>query len=107
MALDGIQACKHHGLDLLKARQRLRGGVAVISDRVTDFGIGNSLNVREEKPSLARREFICRNGFGRLVSETLYLIDTARRPQPNFLTEPEPSIDNTNQDDDAAVWIEP
>ena len=62
--LHRIEAGEDHGLDLLKARQRLTGWVGRVGDRVTDLGVGDRLDVGVDEARLAGRELLAGHRLG-------------------------------------------
>src|SRR5213078_1227970 len=52
--VDRINAAENHRMDFLKARQRLRGGVARIGNRVANFQFGGRFDVGDEIADVPR-----------------------------------------------------
>src|SRR5262249_39982715 len=51
--------------------------------------------------------FVAGDGFRRLISEALHLVDLIIRPQPDLLSETDAPIHYARQNDHAAIGIEP
>ena len=102
-----IEAGEDHGLDLFEAGQRFGGGVLVVHDGVADLGVGDGLDVGEEEAHFAGGKLVAGRGLGRLIAQRFHFEDLAVGPQTDLLPFAQPAIDHAQQDDDAAVRVEP
>src|SRR5581483_2978680 len=105
--VDGVKAGKNHGLDVFKAGQRLERGIAVLGDGVADLGVGNVLDVGDEEADFSGAQFFGFDRLGGMDTESLDVEDAAVRPEADFLTLAQGSLEDAHQHDHAAVGIEP
>ena len=107
MGFDGVQAGEDHGLDFFKAGEGLFGSVDDGGDGVTDLGVGDGFDVAVQVSGFTGGEFIAGNGFGGLVAEAFHFEGLAVGHELDFLAHFDASVDDTAEDDDAAVGVEP
>ena len=79
----------------------------MVHDGVADLGVGNRLDVGAEEAHFPGGKFVARRGLGRLIAQRLHFEDLAVGPQADFLAEPQAAVEDAQQDDDAAVRVEP
>ena len=107
MGIHGIQAGEDHGLDVLKAGQRLDGGPGIIGNGVANLGVGHILDVGDDEADFAGIERIHRHRLGREHAQGFNFEGAAIGPQANSLPAGERALENSCQHDDAAVGIKP
>src|SRR5947208_16400722 len=73
MSVDCIKSREHHRLDLFKSRQRLNRRSLLIGDGVTNFRVGDVLDIRHQKTDFARSQFIYLDRLGRERAQSFHL----------------------------------
>ena len=79
----------------------------MVHDGVADFGVGDGLDVGAEEAHFAGGKLVAGCGFRRLIAQRLHFEDLPVGPQADFLAEPQFPIEHAQQDDYAAVRVEP
>ena len=79
----------------------------MIDNRVADLRVGDGFDIRENKTDLARGQFVAGHRFRGLKAEPVHFISTVRSTRDGFSGPCVAPIDDTGQNDHAAIGIEP
>ena len=107
MALDGVQSRKDHRPQFLEPRIRLGGRTRRLGHGVSDLGVLDPLDARDNEPDLAGAELV---DDERLRQEHAHLLDgilLCRRHQAYFHARPDGAVDHPDDDHDPAVRVVP
>src|SRR5439155_55780 len=83
----------------------LGSGILGVGDGVSDFGVGNGLDVGVEVSDFARGKLVGRRRLGRLVAEALHFEHLPIRPELDLLAHLQPPVDDAHQDDHTAIRV--
>ena len=107
MALDRIQARKHHRLQLFEAGKRLRRRPVGLGDRVADLRVAHGLDVRDDEADFAGPEIVDRHRLRRKHADLIDLVVLPLRHQPDLRALPQRAFEHPRDDDDAAIRVVP
>src|SRR5580700_1640259 len=107
VGVDRVESGENHGLDFFKAGEGLDGGVGVVGDGVSDFGVGDVFDVGDDEADFAGFQFVDLDGLGREDAESFGVEGGAIPPQTNSLILAEGAFEDASEHDDAAIGVEP
>jgi hypothetical protein len=78
-----------------------------LGDGVADLRVGHDLDVGDDEADFARAELVHRRRLGREDAEVEHLVVLLLGHQADLRLRPDDAVDHANDDDDAAVGVEP
>src|SRR5579862_7960130 len=107
MRIDGVDPGENHRLEFFKAGQWFDRRMIVVGDGVANLGIGNVLDVGDEKANFAGRHLVDFHWFWSQHAESFDVEGTAIGHQADSLSLAERALYNARQYNHAAIGIEP